>query len=89
MSLGEELLQLEEKLAALYEECERLRQAAASLEEKKNLLSQQLAAEQELKPLNRIYDEGFHICHAYFTKERAGECLFCLALLKGSAAARE
>jgi len=89
MSPEEELRQLKEKLAALSEESERLRQTAAGLEQKKTLLMQQLAAEQGLKPLTRIYSEGYHICHACFAKERSGECLFCLALLKRSANAIE
>jgi len=81
MSLEQELRQLEERLAALYKECERLHLDIAALEKKKTTLSRQLAAEQGLKPLTQIYEEGFHICHAHFAKERTGECLFCLALL--------
>ena len=31
--------------------------------------------------LLRLHEEGFHICHLFFGRERSGECLFCRGFL--------
>lgn len=31
--------------------------------------------------LERLYDEGFHVCHIYFGEPLEGNCLFCNAFL--------
>ena len=30
-----------------------------------------------LANLEKLYVEGFHVCHLFFGRERNGECLFC------------
>jgi len=32
--------------------------------------------------LERLYEDGFHICHLFFGRERNGECLFCRGFLE-------
>ena len=31
--------------------------------------------------LEKLYEEGFHICHFFYGWERNGDCLFCRGLL--------
>ena len=31
--------------------------------------------------LEKLYSEGFHVCHLFFGRTRTGECLFCQGLL--------
>ena len=31
--------------------------------------------------MEKLYQEGFHICHLFFGREKNGECLFCQGLL--------
>lgn len=32
--------------------------------------------------LERLYNEGFHVCHIYFGEPMDGSCLFCNAFLR-------
>lgn len=34
------------------------------------------------KALQKLYDEGYHVCPPYFGREHDGGCLFCLEVLK-------
>lgn len=31
--------------------------------------------------LEKLYEEGFHVCHIYFGEQMEGSCLFCNAFL--------
>lgn len=67
--LEEENGRLKEALAAL------AREGAGGAAGTRAPASGQLAA---------LYRQGFHVCHAAFGSLREQECLFCLALLRGS-----
>ncbi|MGI5892625.1 MAG: initiation control protein YabA [Bacillota bacterium] len=85
MSLSHDLQEWEEKIAALLAETQTLRERAEEIEKQNFLLQEQLAAgggkKSGLKELAQLYDEGYHICHAYFAQSRSEECLFCLSFL--------
>lgn len=85
MTLSHDLQEYEEQIARLLDRTRELRQKAEELEKQNFLLQEQLlnnpAHKGGLQELATLYDEGYHICHAYFAQPRQEECLFCLSFL--------
>ena len=89
MSLYQDLLAWEEKLAALLEEGRELGTRVAQLEQQNRLLQESRVQASYISggasALRGLYDEGFHVCHAHFAETREEDCLFCLSLLHQAA----
>lgn len=69
--LEEENIKLKRQLCAVSEaDTERVQ---------KNALKIQKEAHENLE---RLYQEGFHVCHIYFGEPLDGNCLFCTAFLR-------
>ena len=82
--LLEEMQQAKREARALEEENQRLRRQLCSVGDgdyrqvtENGRQIQQTAQENLLK----LYEEGFHVCHLFFGRERVGECLFCRGFL--------
>ena len=74
--LSSDLREMQLQVAKLEEENERLRQRITPvINENKDTAGGQ-------KALQQLYDEGYHVCSAYFGREHAGGCLFCMEVLK-------
>ena len=77
--MSEELQEMQIQVAKLEEENERLRQQITPvITENKDTAGGQMA-------LQQLYDEGYHVCAAYFGREHDGGCLFCMEVLKNVA----
>ncbi len=74
--LSSELAAMQTQVAKLEEENERLRQRITPVIKK----NQDTAGGQ--KALQQLYEEGYHVCPAYFGREHDGGCLFCMEVLK-------
>jgi len=85
MTLSEELKEWRMKLVELLEESSELQEKVAELEAQNRILRERLSRAESkeggMEALRKLYDEGFHICHARFAQQRDEECLFCLSLL--------
>ncbi|GAV22936.1 initiation-control protein YabA [Carboxydothermus pertinax] len=89
----------EEKVKKLLEEYLEIKAYVSQLEEENQKLRQEVIkfykplqeeAKKERKPgpgfknLARLYQEGFHVCHAHFGEARGDEdCLWCITFIKG------
>ena len=83
--LLEEIQQAKQEIKSLEEENQRLRRQLCQVGDgdfqqvtANGIRIQQTAREN----LEKLYLEGFHICHLFFGQERKGECLFCRGVLE-------
>lgn len=69
--LEEENIKLKRQICAVSEaDTERVQKNAAKIQKEAH------------ENLERLYMEGFHVCHLYFGEQLDGPCLFCTAFLK-------
>ncbi len=69
--LEEENIKLKRQICAVSEaDTERVQKNAAKIQKEAH------------ENLERLYTEGFHVCHLYFGEQLDGPCLFCTAFLK-------
>lgn len=71
-----ELQEMQTQVSKLEDENERLRQQITPV------ISENSDPAGGQKALQQLYDEGYHVCAAYFGREHDGGCLFCLEVLK-------
>jgi len=83
--LQEEIQQVKQEARLLEEENQGLRRQLCQIGDgdyqqvtANGIKIQQTAQEN----LEKLYLEGFHICHLFFGRERNGECLFCRGFLE-------
>ncbi|EHL96653.1 hypothetical protein HMPREF9103_02313 [Lentilactobacillus parafarraginis F0439] len=81
--LHESLVGLMEKNAELEIENQHLRDRVNQLTEKMGNNSPQLSKSR--KNLEKLYNEGFHVCSSYYGKRRENgeDCIFCTEIIYG------
>lgn len=93
LQLSNQVAELQEVLADLIEDNNQLRMQNKELqdiiarlmaEEEGDVKEEQTSLSTGKERLQSFYDEGIHICHAYFGMNRAPdeECLFCQGILE-------
>lgn len=89
MNLSEQLSNMQQTLSQLTTEFQQLQTYIANLEAENEWLRQQAAPvitqsqnnTDGLNTLQKLYDEGIHVCPAYFGKPHDGGCLLCMEVL--------
>lgn len=74
--LSSELKEMQIQVEKLEEENERFRQRITPV------LTQNKNTDGGQKVLQKLYEEGYHVCPTNFGKEHDGGCIFCLEVLK-------
>lgn len=89
MNLSEQLASMQQTLTQLTTEFQQLQTHVANLEAENEWLRQQVAPAITqnqnntggLNTLQKLYDEGIHVCPTYFGKTHDGGCLLCMEVL--------
>ncbi len=81
--LHDALIELMEKNAELEIENQHLRDRVNQLTEKAEPSSPELSKSR--KNLEKLYNEGFHVCSSYYGKRRENgeDCIFCTEIIYG------
>ena len=87
MTLNQELKEWQERFVALLEEGHALLKRIEETESRHNVWQESLVTavqsqDSGLDAIAKLYQDGFHICHARFAQPLDEECLFCISLLQ-------
>ncbi|MCL1790940.1 MAG: DNA replication initiation control protein YabA [Peptococcaceae bacterium] len=83
--LLEEIGRLRHYIVSLEDENTRLKRQLCAMSDAETTRVQNntnLIREQARENLDKLYLEGFHVCHIYFGEPLEGVCLFCNAFLQ-------
>ena len=83
--LIEEIGKLKFYIESLEDENTRLKRQMCALSDREAERVQHnsdLIREQARENLDKLYQEGFHVCHIYFGEQLEESCLFCNAFLR-------
>ncbi len=89
MKISEQLAQMEQTLTELSAQLAELEAQTSRLEEENEWLRARITTALDKNKttggrmaLRELYEEGYHICPAYFGKKHDGGCLFCMEVLQ-------
>ena len=90
MTLSEQLNAMQAVLQQVSSELKEMQLQAEKLESENERLRQRITpaiaknkdTASGQKALQKLYDEGYHVCPPCFGREHDGGCLFCLEVLK-------